>query len=302
MTGDKTSEISRKEIADLARTGNELMELMEKVPTSDHEYQKNRNMFLAEYNRWYTRCLPIIRGMLPDKALRFESLYHTNKRSGTNEYTYTIQDYIQGVYFKDKPKSYTDNITAKRLKEQNSILQTALPRVSSFSFEMEKFVKINPIHGQPSSSISNQDKLIDIDFSDGHYNSIKAEINSSYKRGFFMASFLLSKELIRNLLIDLIRTEFPPTSDERISYYYDLKNSTYKEAGQLLKVLTEKKEEFDINPDAIERIIKMIVVIEPKMKPDSHSFKLISTREEMDMFEIEEIVGLINDIIEFMKK
>ena len=303
MTGKNPRGTSKQEIADLVRIADEMLELLEyKIASNNHEYQKNRNTFIAEYTKWYTRCLPIIRSILPDKAPRYESLYHTNKRSGTNEYTYTIQDYIQGVYFKDKPKSYTDNIMCKRLKEQRSILKTASPRINDFSFEFEKFVKINPIYGQPSSSISKYERFMDISFSDEHYNSIKAEINSCYKRGFFVATFLLSKELIRNLLIDIIRINFQPISDEQISLYYDFQNETHKEMWQLLGTLVQKKEEININSEVIENLIEMFAAMDQKIKLGSHSFKSISTREDIDKYRLDEIVELLNDIVEFMSK
>ncbi len=303
MTGQKTSEASKKEISDLIRIADELLELLEdKIATSDHDYQKNRNEFISDYGKWYTRCLPIVRSMLPDKASRFESLYHTNNRSGTNEYTYTIQDYIQGVYFKDKPKSYTDGITTKRLKEQLSILEQATSRITDFSFEIERFVKINPMSTQPSSSISEQEKMMDIDFSDEHYNSLRAEINSCFKRGLFVATFLLSKELIRNLLIDIIRTNFHPISDEEISLYYDFQNNTHKGIKQLVNVLAERKEEIDINPEAIDQLIEMLAAIDPKIKPGSHSFKPIHTHEDIENYRLGETVELLNDVLEFMKK
>ncbi|WP_407356058.1 hypothetical protein [Methanolobus sp. WCC5] len=302
MTGLKTTDIPRKELSELIKKGNELLELLEeKSVTNDQEYQKKRNMFIADYNKWYSRCLPVVRSMVPDKAVRFESLYHTNKRSGTNEYTYTIQDYIHGIYFKDKPKSYTDNITSKRVKEQNSILQAALPRTDDFSFDMERFVKINPIPGQPSYSISKQNKLIEIDFEDEHYNSIRTEINSCFKRGSFMAVLLLSKELIRNLLLDIIRIRFTPMSEENISLYYDPHNNNYMDIRPLLGMLTEKKEEMGIDTKAIDQLVKMAASIDPKPDPKAHTFRNIPTHEDIDNYKINDTLILLNDILELMK-
>jgi hypothetical protein len=303
VTGENNSDSVKKEIADLTRIGNELLDLLEdNAVSSEREYQKKRNMFIAEYNKWYARCLPIIRSMIPDGAIRFESLHHTTKRSGTNEYTYTIQDYIHGIYFKDKPKSYTDSIALKRLKEQNIILQNALPRTNDFSFEMEKFVKINPIRSQPSYSISKQEKFVDIDFPDEHYNSIRTEINSSFKRGFTISAYLLSRELIRNLLLDMLRKRFPPTSAENVSLYYDLQNNSHKEIRALSGVIKERKDDFDINPEALDHLIEMIEIMEPKTKPASHSFLTIPTRENIEKYRIEEIAKLLLEMIEFMAK
>lgn len=303
MSGQNNIDISKDEISDLIRIGNVLLDLLEDNSEVDEKgYQKKRNMFIGEYNKWYSRCLPIIRSMVPDKAIRFESLYHTNNRSGTNEYTYTVQDYIQGIYFKDKPKSYTDNITTKRVREQNSILKAALPRITDFSFDMERFVKINPIRSQPSHSLTRQDKLIDHDFYDEHYNSMRTEINSNFKRGFTMSAFVLSRELIRNLLLDMIRIQFPPRSEENVSIYYNINNNCHKELRTLALTIRERKDDLDLNPEAIEHLVEMICTMEPETKPGSHSFLTIPTQENLLAYRIEEIVDLLTDMIDFMKQ
>lgn len=297
------NDISRKDISELVSKGEKLLELLEEMPANnEHEYQKNRNIFTSEYVKWYAKCLPLIRSMVPDKATRFESLYHTNKRTGMNEYTYTVQDYIHGIYFKDRPKSYTDSIITKRLKEQMSILETSVARSSDFTFEMESFVKINPINRVDSSSIVKQNKLVDIDFFDDHYNSIRTEINSCYKQGFYMASLELSKRLINSLLVDLIRSNFPLAGEGHRSLYYDYLKEDFRDTDELLKALSDKKQDFNINPEAIDYLIELIGPMEPKKKPESHSFGAIPKRENIQALKIEETMELIIEIIDFIKK
>ncbi|TQD26147.1 hypothetical protein [Methanolobus vulcani] len=295
-------DISRKDISGLVSTGEKMLELLDEMSANnEHEYQKNRNIFTSEYGKWYAKCLPLIRSMVPDKATRFESLYHTNKRSGMNEYTYTIQDYIHGIYFKDRPKSYTDAILSKRLKEQMSILQASVARTSDFTFDMEQFVKINPINGLDSSSIVKQNKLIDIDFVDDHYNSIRTEINTCFKQGFYMASLELSKRLIQNLLVDLIRSNFPLAGEGHRSLYYDYLKEDFRNTDELLKELSEKKHDFNVNPDAIDYLIELIGPMEPKKKPESHSFGVIPKRKDIQNLRIEEAMELIIQLIDFIK-
>jgi hypothetical protein len=295
-------DISRKDISGLVSPGEKMLELLDEMSANnEHEYQKNRNIFTSEYGKWYSKCLPLIRSMVPDKATRFESLYHTNKRSGMNEYTYTIQDYIHGIYFKDKPKSYTDAILSKRLKEQMSILQASVARTSDFTFDMEQFVKINPINGLDSSSIVKQNKLIDIDFVDDHYNSIRTEINTCFKQGFYMASLELSKRLIQNLLVDLIRSNFPLAGEGHRSLYYDYLKEDFRNTDELLKELSEKKHDFNVNPDAIDYLIELISPMEPKKKPESHSFGVIPKRKDIQNLRIEEAMELIIQLIDFIR-
>jgi hypothetical protein len=295
-------DISRNEISGLVSTGERMLEMLDEMSANnEHEYQKNRNVFTSEYGKWYAKCLPLIRSMVPDKATRFESLYHTNKRSGMNEYTYTIQDYIHGIYFKDRPKSYTDAILSKRLKEQMSILQASVARTSDFTFDMEQFVKINPINGLDSSSIVKQNKLIDIDFVDDHYNSIRTEINTCFKQGFYMASLELSKRLIQNLLVDLIRSNFPLAGEGHRSLYYDYLKEDFRNTDELLKELSEKKHDFNVNPDAIDYLIELIGPMEPKKKPESHSFGVIPKRKDIQNLRIEEAMELIIEMTDFIR-
>jgi hypothetical protein len=295
-------DISRNEISGLVSTGERMLEMLDEMSANnEHEYQKNRNVFTSEYGKWYAKCLPLIRSMVPDKATRFESLYHTNKRSGMNEYTYTIQDYIHGIYFKDRPKSYTDAILSKRLKEQMSILQASVARTSDFTFDMEQFVKINPINGLDSSSIVKQNKLIDIDFVDDHYNSIRTEINTCFKQGFYMASLELSKRLIQNLLVDLIRSNFPLAGEGHRSLYYDYLKEDFRNTDELLKELSEKKHDFNVNPDAIDYLIELISPMEPKKKPESHSFGVIPKRKDIQNLRIEEAMELIIEMTDFIR-
>ncbi|MEZ5333827.1 MAG: hypothetical protein R2741_00565 [Methanolobus sp.] len=167
---------------------------------------------------------------------------------------------------------------------------------------MEKFAKINPISSQSSASIVKQDHLVDVEFFEDHYNSIKTEINISFKRGNTISAFMLSRELIRNLLLDLIRIRFPPASAENVNLYYDLKNNTHREVRVLTGVIRRQKDDFDLNPEALDHLANMIDVMEPKTRPGSHSFFTVITRENLEHYRINEIAELLVEMIEFTKK
>jgi len=173
---------------------------------------------------------------------------------------------------------------------------------SDFTFDMEQFVKINPINGLDSSSIVKQNKLIDIDFIDDHYNSIRTEINTCFKQGFYMASLELSKRLINSLLVDLIRSNFPLAGEGHRSLYYDYLKEDFRDTEELLKELSEKNHDFNINPEAFDYLIELISPMEPKKKPESHSFGDIPKREDIQNLRIEEAIELIIEIIDFIKK
>jgi hypothetical protein len=144
--------------------------------------------------------------------------------------------------------------------------------------------------------------LIDIDFFDEHYNSIRTEINTCFKQGFYMASLELSKRLIHNLLIDLIRTNFPLAGEGHRSLYYNYQKEDFRDTRELLKALSDKKQDLNVNPEAIDYLIDLITPMEPKKKPESHSFGAIPKRENIQDLRIEETMEFIIEIIDFMNK
>jgi hypothetical protein len=49
------------------------------------------------YQYWYSRALPVIGQLLPDRYQEFRDLYRLEKRRDVNVMTYTVSDYLQGV-------------------------------------------------------------------------------------------------------------------------------------------------------------------------------------------------------------
>ena len=77
----------RQELDALVKTGMELAQ-------SIGDYSK----FVPGYHGWYTRSLVVVRHLLPDRLAEFERLYHLDNRKNIDASTYTIEDYLQGLY------------------------------------------------------------------------------------------------------------------------------------------------------------------------------------------------------------
>jgi hypothetical protein len=60
--------------------------------------KKLNGTFEAEYQRWYSESLAVVRQLLPARLGEFEALYRGDgKRKGIGAATYTIQDWLLGV-------------------------------------------------------------------------------------------------------------------------------------------------------------------------------------------------------------
>ncbi|MBN2110654.1 MAG: hypothetical protein JW705_06160, partial [Methanosarcinaceae archaeon] len=284
--------ISKQEVQELLHTGDELLDILEQNYTwESKEYAKNRSLFVSGYTKWYKRSLTVIRKLRPDRANRFQNLFSTNKRSSVNEYTYTVQDYIHGTYLDNEPRNHTDEVTSRRLKEQMEILRSASTRINEFTFVFEQFVKINPIYSSQESPAENDTKkLLQVNFEDEHYNSLKTEINSTFRLGLFISTFLLSRELIENILIDIMRLIFPPASDENISIYFDIDSQSFKDLNLLLDTVIKIKEELPFDNSAVDEIISSLENMRFKDRPASHSRLRTPNREDILAYRINENV------------
>lgn len=294
---EDTIKISKQEVHELLNKGNELLDILEQNSVwKSLDYTKNRSRFVSGYTKWYKQSLSFIRDLSPDRYDKFKGIFTTNKRSGVNEYTYTIQDYIHGIYLENKPKNYTDEIVSRKLKEQIEILKSASARINEFSFDLESYVRINPIYSnRPAFTSNNPNKILDTDLEDEHYNSLMTEINSTFRLELFISTFLLSKELIENLLIDILRLIFPPTSDENISLYYDMEKQKFKDLDRLLDTINKNKKKLPFDDDALEELIGMLGVMTSRDKPTSHSRIKIPDREDIKGYRIKETVEILQN-------
>jgi hypothetical protein len=107
---------------------------------------KLNGRFEAEYQRWYSESLAVVRQLLPARLGEFESLYKGDgRRKRVDALTYTIQDWLLGAravpdLWRGKP--FDDLATVvMRLKAQAEILASVEGRFESSLFEIRQLVQ-----------------------------------------------------------------------------------------------------------------------------------------------------------------
>lgn len=79
--------------------------------------KKLRGTFEAQYQRWYSESLEVVRQLLPARQREFESLYKgEGRRKQIQADTYTIQDWLLGVVphltdYRDRRRSMTSPLS-----------------------------------------------------------------------------------------------------------------------------------------------------------------------------------------------
>lgn len=86
-----------------------------------------------QYQPWYSRALPLVRQILPDRSAEFEELYSSGKRKEIDYTNYGIKDYLQGISVTQGDRQIIDANTGflVKFKQQLAILQSAQRRVDS---------------------------------------------------------------------------------------------------------------------------------------------------------------------------
>jgi len=84
-----------------------------------------------KYQRWYTKALPVVRQILPDRYEEFRAHYSQEKRKAMDLETYTISDLFSGLAPSSWDEDVPINRAVLRVNSQIRILESALGRLDS---------------------------------------------------------------------------------------------------------------------------------------------------------------------------
>jgi hypothetical protein len=87
----------------------------------------------AQYQKWYTQALPVVRQLLPDRYVEFQEQYRQEKRKELSAVTYTISDYLTGITVTRGGEKVFDtfSIFVQKFEFQINILKSALTRIEA---------------------------------------------------------------------------------------------------------------------------------------------------------------------------
>jgi hypothetical protein len=97
--------------------------------------------FATEYQLWYTRSLPIVKTLAPDRFDEFRRYYEADtKRKSVEVVTYTLQDYVNGlapVATPSRPPFDHYQVALSRMLGQVQILASLKSRIDSVLANLE---------------------------------------------------------------------------------------------------------------------------------------------------------------------
>lgn len=159
--------------------------------------------------------------------------------------------------------------------------------------EVEKSkIKIN------SKRIKKKEKIIEFIKYESNDYFIKghiSEANRAYSKGCYTCVYILSRKIIENLIIDLLKNKFPPNSLENKNLYFDTNQNRFKDFGEVLNNLLKKKNDFGVGKGkTVESLYKNALKLKNDANDRTHSwFYLVERKVEIDDIKIQTIVELI---------
>ncbi|MFN8354219.1 MAG: hypothetical protein U0Y10_07235 [Spirosomataceae bacterium] len=147
----------KDEITNLLKDGLQILvnETEIKVVGVDIKKQKSHESLSGAYNSWYSKCLPVIKTILPDRYADFIEYYKNSKpRKEISYENYTISDYLISMVVSSWGEEKFSSKTAFTLKLNNqiSILKSALDRVDFALSNIEGLLQADLFDGELSAS------------------------------------------------------------------------------------------------------------------------------------------------------
>lgn len=102
-----------KELDALATEGGSLVAMLAEAKAGQAKTTFNHFDFSAKYQHWYTRALPVVKALAPDRLREFVNYYEADPKRKSVEITnYRLQDFLAG--FQPTPDHFTGKVPYDR--------------------------------------------------------------------------------------------------------------------------------------------------------------------------------------------
>lgn len=148
-----------------------------------------------------------------------------------------------------------------------------------------------------------QAEFIPVKFSDEFYEKLRGEINKCYTYGLANAALTLSRKLIENMVIQILRSKYPPGSHPaNLELYYQSSKGRFKNFSELVETLKDKRSDFAPDINIVDKIVKNISDLRETANATAHSITTYNSVDDLDILNIPEAVSLINTLLKNLGK
>ncbi len=148
----------------------------------------------------------------------------------------------------------------------------------------------------PSIPIKTESKenFVELTHPDYFYQKLESEINSCYTCGAYTAVLVLSRKLLENLVIDVLRKKYGQNTKRDVEMYFGTDEGRFHDFTFLLKNLDEQKNDFKIDKEIINQFLRLIKPFRKNANSKAHSIvHLIDKKEELKQFDVQKLASLL---------
>lgn len=129
------------------------------------------------------------------------------------------------------------------------------------------------------------DTFIELTYiSDEFYRKIVDDINKSYRYGIDDAVLVLSRKLLENLVIDILRARYG-LSDDRRELFYNTNNRQFRRFSKLIENLETHLSDFEYYSDRLdESTIRELKDLKEQGDASAHSIEVSPPEEDMKQY------------------
>lgn len=118
----------------------------------------------------------------------------------------------------------------------------------------------------------------------GFYETLIRDINKCYRIGVDDATFVLTRKLIENLVIDLLKRKYGNTKEGK-EMFFDIEKRQFRKFSDILEKLEENMGDFEHFSNRLdEEVVSDMDEFRESANSDAHSVKVDRTNDEMERF------------------
>lgn len=139
--------------------------------------------------------------------------------------------------------------------------------------------------------------IIDYDTKDHFIKGHIAEINRAYNARCYTSVFILTRKVIENLIIDILKKKFPEKTLANRELYFDTGRHRYKDFDVILKNFNGKRNNFGTDNVAVSRLCSLASAFKNDANDKTHSwYHLVEDKSEVEKLSISAIFVLIKNL------
>lgn len=172
---------------------------------------------------------------------------------------------------------------------------------SEFRSASQSTASVTTSHRTPTKprkrSATSLETIIDYD-SDNHFiKGHVAEINRAYNARCYTSVFILSRKVIENLIIDILKKKFPEKTLANKELYFDTGQRRYRDFDVILKNFNSKRDSFGTDNKAVSRLCSLAGAFKNDANDKTHSwYHLVENKSEIEKLSLEAIFELIKSL------